>query len=156
MNINFNDFINKLPKYKHINEDYYKIIEMKEALEKITNEKLYVDDDYLILPFYICKDGTYEIYHYEYSINIEEMSCFEEYIKIKANETVINLKIKEKMKTHYSDMIKSKNPFVSSILTTYFDEIINSIDLKNEILFVFARAGKDHEYDINNLYFVVY
>jgi len=159
MNIELATLINELTKLKNINEDLYNLTEFNEKLEMVDSISISIGDSYVILPFYFCDKGTYEIHWCELTVKSVDTPSFEDHVlektgRGKINE--VNEAIVERMKNIYLEIVQPETTLQSSSIMKCVSYIKNSEEVIEDITSAFIRYDKQFQFDENCLYFAVY
>jgi len=159
MKVSFLDLFNTITeKHDVAGEQGYRLVDLEEVLQKNNAESISIDDDYIVLPFYI-SESTLEVYWYQLTINLADKPCFEEYICKKvgvASIESIDKEILGRSKKIYLEAIKPEATISMSQLLSYVNYVKNSEELVDEITEVFSRYVKDFKFNVNNIYITIY
>lgn len=149
--IEFKSVIASLHKYERYGSEYYKILDLKECLDNISN--LDVIDDVILTPFYLTPNGTYEIYDYELNIrNVNQSNKVNYFLKKTGKKSLeeINQEILKKLQLCYIEIEKEGNSKAIVALKKYLEYLLTSHSVKERIPEALGR------FDNTNLYFEVF
>jgi len=159
MNITFIDLISSLDNEKRFNEDLYNLIELGERLEMANSINISTGDHYLLLPFYICDGGIYELYWSGITIqSVDAPSLVEHILTITSKDDIemVDKEIKERMENLYLEVVMPKTTFPALALIHCIKYIINSKEVIEDVSVVFTRDDMQFKFDSRCLYFAVY
>lgn len=146
------DLLNTISVLERSNTKYYKLNDLYNVLEKMSEEEIEVEDT-ILTPFYICDLGILEIYDYELNIRLVERPNAENFILTKTGKKSIDQvssEIEEKLRSCYLELVKPQK----LISTDSVEEFVNYVRSSPEIK---ERIGEYlHEFDDNKLYFEIY
>ena len=141
-----NEVIGNINNKKELNNEiFFNLLELKKVL------KLYEvasSRDYILVPYYICKDKVYELYQYEFLLDKTKKS-FESYLleftsKYKIQD--VPSEISNLRKNCFAN--KKKDEFKK--LLNWIDYLIYDKSIENELNSIFGK------YDISKLYVQLY
>ena len=159
MVISFSKLLSGLSRTEKSNECHYNMAELGHELQINGSAEILVDDDCLILPFYICKEGRYEMYWFELLIRLVESPSFDNYVLTKTghkNVAMVDKSIKDRMERLYIEILHPSVTLSSAKLLNYVNFIKDSEEVKKDVVDAFIGDFEHFEFDANKLYFAVY
>lgn len=147
-----NDLLNTIGALERPNTKYYKLNDFHNALNKISGEKIEVED-IILTPFYICDLGILEIYDYELNIRLVDLPSEENFILIKTGKKSINevnSEIEQKLRSCYLEVVKPQKFLSTDMVEKFVNYVKNSPEIKERI------EKYLHEFDDDRLYFEIY
>jgi len=146
------NLIEKLELTKISNEKLYNIAELKEKIVALDDEKIDIPDC-VLTPFYVYGEKRYELYEYEFSVDIVKERDFSGYLlRLTDKETVDEIPtiIIERQKKCHIEILEHEQTLNKSILEEYLEFVMDSPELKKQIIQVFGTFVKEE------LYFAIY
>ena len=159
MMTSFLDLLNGVVMKKHFNESYYNVAELSIKLQKSNATEISIDNDCFIVPFYICTEGTYEMYGYEFSIHLVDKPSFDNYVLAKTGSKSmdsVDKSVKDKMESLYVEIIHPNTTLSSVKLQEYIEFINHSDEIKKEVTDAFIKVGKHLKFNENDVFLAVY
>ena len=159
MDLSFAEILSDISTEKIFCTHYYKLVDVKKKLMSLCFERAFIDRNYHILPFYICDEGTYEVYWYEYTMCLVDKPSFEEYILLKTgskNIAAVDESIRKKMENLYLEVADSSGLFPLSKLFSYIEFVVESDSIKLDVTEAFKRISPNFEFNDRNLYLEIY
>lgn len=144
------EIIQNLKMTKVSNEEFYRLIDLKDNLLSVNNKKIEVSD-FIITPYYIQDNRRLELYEYEFNLRIVETVNF--------NKHLLEFTGKQKIEDVLPSIIEiQKECYVEifdtiidiQIIKEYIDYLFNNKDIKNQIEEYFGS------FSIEKLFFEIY
>ena len=144
----FQDLIESLEPIKISNEKLYNIAELKEKMAVLDNAQIAINDCSLTL-YYVGGGKRYELYEYELGVDIVDKIDFSGYLlRLTGKETIdeIPTDIIERQKKCHIEILKDEQTLDKFILEDYLEFVMNSSELKAQIVQVFGTFAEEKLY----------
>lgn len=149
---NLNDLLNTISILERSNAKYYKLNDLHNALNKMSEKEMEVEDT-ILTPFYICDLGILEVYDYELNIRLVDQPSLENFILTKTGKESIDevtFEIRKKLSNCYLELVKPLSVISIERLEKYVNYVKESSEIKKRI------EEYLHEFDDRKLYFEIY
>lgn len=148
--IKLKELILKQKKINQFSTEFYKLVELKNNLQKIEDEYLQTEDLTLV-PFYVMDKKRMELYEYELNIRVEKIKKPEDILLNKTGKKHIKDIPKEIILRHNVCYIQTEDGTIEKDrILNYVKYILTNLNNNKDITQNFKK------YDENNLLFEVY
>lgn len=147
---NLQTIIMNLNVTKVSNEEFYKLIDLKDTLILLNSKEIEVTD-FVITPYYIHNNTRLELYEYEFNLRIMKNADFNKYLlELTGKQNIEDIlpSIIEIQKKCYVEILN--NILDINIITNYINYLCHNEDTKNQI----ERCFKD--FNVEQLFFQIY
>ncbi len=150
--MNFKDVIQVLDVFNISNEEFYKLVDLKEYLVSMKEDNI-ESSECILTPYYIHENKRLELYEYELNIRKVEKADFEKYLLEltgqKNMEDVPRNVIEVQRNCHIE--LENDNSFLSiNSLIQYVDYILNNVDVRTQVKDCFGS------FNVEEIFFAFY
>lgn len=144
------EIIQQLKLIKISNEEYYRLIDLKQSILLLDSDKIEVSDC-ILTPYYIQDNRRLELYEYEFSLRVVNNLNFNGHLlELTGRKNIYDVlpHIIERQKVCYVELLDDALDI--KVIKKYIDYLYDSKEVRNQVETCFGN------FNINQLFFEIY